>query len=209
MNVASTVLWPEPDHKNAIEIDDAEAARAREYSLLATLLARSPDAAMLRRIAKLRGDETPLGQAHLALALAASRTNAQVVEREFFDLFIGVGRGELLPYGSYYLTGFLNERPLARLREDFRAAGVERVEGQLEPEDHAATLCEVMAGFAGGQFAITLVQQKLFFERHLAPWLGQFFVDLGRTQAAEFYRHVAEIGRLFIEAEAEAFAFPK
>jgi TorA maturation chaperone TorD len=208
MDVASTILWPEPDQEKVIGIDDAEAARAHEYSLLATLLACSPDATMLGRIAKLRGDETPLGQAHLALALAASSANAQAIEREFFNLFIGMGRGELLPYGSYYLTGFLNERPLARLRDDLRAAGVERVEGQVEPEDHAATLFEVMAGFAGGQFAITLVQQKLFFEKHLTPWIGQFFVDLGRAQSAEFYRHVAEIGRLFIEAEAEAFAFP-
>lgn len=208
MNVASAVLRPEPDRECVAEIDDVDAARAREYSLLATLLARSPDAVMLGRIGKLRGDATPLGQAHLALGRAASKANAQTIEREFFSLFIGVGRGELLPYSSYYLTGFLNERPLARLRADLRAADIERVEGQVEPEDHAATLCEVMAGFSGGQFAATPTQQKLFFERHLTPWIGQFFADLGRAQAAEFYRHVAAIGRLFIETEAEAFALP-
>jgi TorA maturation chaperone TorD len=206
MDVASAILSPEPDHKDVAELDDVDLGRAREYSLLAALLARAPDAAMLDRIGKLRGDETPLGQAHLALGRAANRANTQTIEREFFSLFIGIGRGELLPYSSYYLTGFLNERPLARLREDLRGAGIERVEGQVEPEDHAATLCEVMAGSAGGQFATTLAQQKRIFERHLAPWIGQFFADLEQAQAADFYRHVAAIGRLFIETEAEAFA---
>jgi TorA maturation chaperone TorD len=208
VDVASANLCPEPDHKYLAEIDDVDAARAQEYLLLAMLLARSPDAELLGRIGDLRGDTTPLGQAHLALARAASKANTQTIEREFFNLFIGVGRGELLPYSSYYLTGFLNERPLARLREDLRAAGIERVERLAEPEDHAATLCEVMAGFAGGQFATTPTQQKLFFERHLTPWIGQFFADLERAQAAEFYRHVAVIGRLYIETEAEAFALP-
>ena len=71
------------------------------------------------------------------------------MEREYFDLFIGMGRGEILPYASYYLTGFLHERPLARLRGDLIAFGIERAENNPEPEDNAATLCEIMAGFAG------------------------------------------------------------
>jgi len=125
--------------------DEVDAARAGEYAVLALLLARAPDAVLLARIAKLHGDATPLGVAHASLAQAAAGGIAETIAREFFDLFIGVGRGELLPYGSYYLTGFLNERPLARLREDLQALGIERVEGQCEPEDHAAILCEVMA----------------------------------------------------------------
>ena len=76
-------------------------------------------------------------------------------EREYFDLFIGVGRGEILPYASYYLTGFLHERPLARLRGDLPLFGIERVDNNPEPEDNAATLCEIMAGFADGRFAAT------------------------------------------------------
>ena len=132
----------------------------------------------------------------------------KTIEREFFNLFIGVGRGELLPYGSYYLTGFLNERPLARLREDLHALGIERAEGQVEPEDHAAILCEIMAGLADGQFAATAELQQQFFEKHLAPWIGRFFADLERAEAANFYRHVGTIGRLFMEIETEAFALP-
>ena len=100
----------------------------------------------------LRGDASPLGLAHVALAEAASAAKVESVEREFFNVFIGVGRGELLPYGSYYLTGFLHERPLARLRDDLSALGIERGDGNAEPEDNAAMLCEIMAGLADGTF---------------------------------------------------------
>src|SRR5471032_783103 len=133
-------------------VDDVDVARAQEYALLSALLARAPDAALLKRLAGLRGDASPLGMAHVALAETAGRATTEQVEREFFDLFIGVGRGELLPYGSYYLTGFLHERPLARLRDALVTLGIERVQGNAEPEDHAATLCEIMAGLAGGRF---------------------------------------------------------
>src|SRR5438309_8754423 len=86
------------------DLDEIETARAQEYALFAALLARAPDAGLLSRVARLRGDATPLGLAHVALAEAASQTDADKVGREFFDLFIGLGRGELLPYASYYLT---------------------------------------------------------------------------------------------------------
>ena len=209
MDLASEILWPEVGHEQPVEIDEFDAHRAQEYSLLAMLLSRSPDAATLNRIAKLRGDATPLGLAHLALAQAAGNASAERIAREYFTLFIGVGRGELLPYGSYYLTGFLNERPLARLREDLRAYGIERAEGQVEPEDHAATLCEIMAGLASGQFPTTARMQQDLFERHLASWIGRFFVDLERAAAAaEFYRQVGTLGRLFLETETEAFKLP-
>jgi TorA maturation chaperone TorD len=186
--------------------DEVDTARAREYALLAVLLARAPDAGFLTRIAKLRGDATPLGVAHSALTEAAKGASAEKIAREFFDLFIGVGRGELLAYGSYYLTGFLNERPLARLRGDLHALGIERVEGQSESEDHAAILCEIMAGLIDGQFPATVEGQRQIFEKHLAPWIGRFFADMMVADAADFYRHVGAIGHLFIEIETQAFA---
>lgn len=208
MKAASAILWPEPSHDQPTQFDDMEGARAREYSLLATLLRRPPDAATLNRIAKLRGDATPLGLVHLALAQEAGNASAEKIEREYFALFIGIGRGELLPYGSYYLTGFLNERPLARLRDDLRAHGIECTEGQGEPEDHAATLCEMMAGMASGQFPITVGMQHRFFEKHLASWIGRFFVDLEQAETADFYRRVGALGRIFLETETEAFTLP-
>src|SRR5258708_39231387 len=134
----------------AADVDEIDAARGREYALLSVLLARAPDQSLLKRLADLSGDPTPLGVAHGALAQAARRTNTERVEREYFHLFIGLGRGELLPYGSYYLSGFLHERPLARLRAQLARLGIERAPGQAEPEDHAAILCEVMAGLANG-----------------------------------------------------------
>jgi TorA maturation chaperone TorD len=188
--------------------DDVAPARAQEYALLSTLLARAPDAALLKRLANLRGDATPLGVAHAALAQAAAETTAERVEREYFDLFIGLGRGELLPYGSYYLTGFLHERPLARLRADLAPLGIERAEGNAEPEDHAATLCEIMAGLTGGRLPAPEGTDQQIFEKHLAPWIGRLFADLERAQAANLYRHVGTLGRLFMEIEMEAFALP-
>src|SRR5699024_6049619 len=99
-----------------VAIDDLDQARSEQYGLLASLLLRAPDADLLERLASLQGDtDTPLGQAHHALASAAGVASAEAVRREYHELFVGVGRGELLPYASYYLTGFLNERPLARL----------------------------------------------------------------------------------------------
>jgi TorA maturation chaperone TorD len=195
-------------HGTAGDVDEVDAARAQEYALLAALLARAPDAALLERLGALRGDASPLGLAHAALADAASRTNAERVGREYFDLFIGLGRGELLPYGSYYLTGFLHERPLARLREDLVRLGIERTEGQAEPEDHAAILCEIMAGLASGRFSAPAGADRELFEQHLASWIGRFFADLEQAEAADFYRRIGTLGRVFIEIETEALALP-
>ncbi len=206
--VARSTLRPDLYGETRGEFDDVDAARAQEYALLAALLRRAPNAALLKRIAKLRGDATPLGLAHVALAQAADAANPEKVGREFFDLFIGIGRGELLPYGSYYLTGFLNERPLARLREDLAALGIERAERQYEPEDHAAILCEIMAGLAGGEFPAPAEAQRQIFDKHLAPWIGRFFADLAQAGSADFYRPVGALGRLFVEIETEAFALP-
>jgi TorA maturation chaperone TorD len=198
-------LYREPD---VSQIDEVDRARAQEYGLLSALLVRAPDAELLARLARLGGDASPLGVAHVALGEAASRVRADAIEREYFNLFIGLGRGELLPYASYYLTGFLNERPLARLRDDLAEFGVERVEGNYEPEDHAATLCEIMAGFAGGRFRAPEGAERRLFEKHMAPWMGRFFADLERAEAADFYRHVGTLGRTFMDIEAEAFALP-
>jgi TorA maturation chaperone TorD len=190
------------------EADDTATARAQEYALLSALLARAPDEQLLAKLATLRGAPTPLGVAHAALAQAASQATVGQAEREYFDLFIGLGRGELLPYGSYYLTGFLHERPLARLRADLTPLGIERVEGNCEPEDHVATLCEIMAGLVGGSLPAPEGTDQRIFEKHLAPWIGRFFADLERAEAAKLYRCVGALGRVFIDIETEAFALP-
>ena len=190
-------------------IDEIDELRGSEYALLAVLLGAAPNADLLTRVAGLRGDATALGMAHLELADAARAAQESAVSREYFNLFIGVGRGELLPYGSWYQTGFLHERPLARVREDLDALGVERDGPSKEPEDHIAILCEVMAGMAQGRFEGDLDAQARFFERHIEPWAARFFADLELCAAASFYKSVARVGRTFIELEAEAFKLPR
>src|SRR6266581_333895 len=191
---------------SADDIDETDAARAQEYALLSALLRRAPDAMLLEKVSKLRGDPSRLGIAHAELAEAAATVSVEQVEREYFDLFIGLGRGELLPYGSFYLSGFLHERPLARLRVHLARLGIERAEGQSEPEDHAAIICEIMAGLANGQLPATAGADRELFQQHLSPWIGRFFADLERAEAADFYRRVATLGRVFIEVETAAFA---
>ena len=189
--------------------DEIDQLRAQHYGLLSALLQRAPTAETLKDIASIKGDTTELGLALIALADAARATDATKVSREYFNLFIGVGRGELMPYGSYYLTGFLHERPLADVRGDLIRLGLERVETQREPEDHIGILCEVMAGFAARRFEATPADEKSFFEKHLRPWAERFFVDLEMAKDAHFYRAVGQVGRLFIAIETEAFALPQ
>jgi TorA maturation chaperone TorD len=188
-------------------IDELDRARAREYALLATLLARGPDAELIGRLASLQGDATPLGKAHAALAEAAGRSSQASAAREYFDLFVGLGQGQLLPYASQYLTGSLYGRPLVELREAFQLLGIERVD-QSEPEDHIATLCETMAGLIGGAITGPDGCDRDFFAKHLATWAKRFFVDLERANSASFYARVGSLGRAFMEIETEAYSFP-
>ncbi len=208
--VSRAVLRPDLYNESgeSAAVDDVDLARAQEYALLAALLSRAPNAAMLKRVAELRGDPSPLGLAHIALADAAAAADPTEIEREFFSLFIGIGRGELLPYASYYLTGFLQERPLARLREDLGTLGITRSEGVVEPEDHAAILCEIMSGIISGAFGAPAGSDRQIFEKHLRPWLGRLFADMEQAEGADFYRYVGAVGRLFVEIEAQAFALP-
>ncbi len=186
--------------------DTLDLRRSEQYRFLSRLLASAPSTQLLQEISALTGDETALGQAYDSLARNAANSEAKAVEREFFELFIGVGRGELLPYASFYITGFLNERPLADLRGDLARLGVARAQGRYEPEDHIALILEVMAGMADGTIDVDEARQAAFFNRHLAPWAAQFFDDLAIAPSARFYRPVAEIGRLLVDIEARAFA---
>ena len=189
-------------------IDEIDRARAQEYALLSVLLSGSPDSQMIRRLALLRGDASALGAAHAALGEAAGRATEESVGREYFNLFAGLGKSPLLPYASHYLTDSLYGRPLGRLREALQQLGVESAPGSSEPEDHAAILCEVMAGLVGGDIAAPVDADRDFFEKHLAPWIRRFFADLEKSEAADFYAHVGLLGRTFIDIETEAFALP-
>ena len=191
----------------SILVAEEDLLRADVYSLLATLLSRPAGEETLKVLAGLEGDETELGQGILAMAKMAASATAASVEREYNALFIGLGRGELLPYASYYLTGFLNEKPLASLRGHMSQLGIERSEDVKEPEDHIASLCEMMAGLIRGDFGhpLDVADQHAFFNTHVATWAGHFFTDLEGAKESAFYAPVGKIGRTFINIEIEAF----
>ncbi len=188
-------------------IPQEDKLRADLYDFLAALLAGPPSRGLLEQAARLTGDGSPLGQAIVTLATLAGKTTVQGAEREFTDLFIGLGRGELVPYASFYMTGFLNEKPLAALRNDMAARAIKRAPNVYEPEDNIASLMEMMAGLIEGRFGApaTLAQQREFFNRHISPWAGHFFSDLEGAKTSVFYAPVGTIGRLFMEIEREAF----
>ena len=189
--------------------DSLDMQRAQVFALLGRLLVRAPDAALLRGLAGLGAQPaTPLGVACAGLAEAARLAEPAALAREYHDLFIGVGRGELLPFASYYLTGFLHERPLALLRDDLRRLGIERGDGVAEPEDHLGFLCEAMAGLLAGDFPATAEAAGAFYERHLRPWAGRAFADLEKAEAARFYRAVGALGVAVIDIETAAAGLP-
>ncbi|MEO0763476.1 MAG: molecular chaperone TorD family protein, partial [Pseudomonadota bacterium] len=166
-----------------------------------------PSRALIDQVSGLSGDETALGQGIGALSRVARATTEQAAEREFNALFIGLGRGELLPFGSYYMTGFLHEKPLAVLRADMGRLMITRAPNVYEPEDNMASLCEMMAGLIRGRFGepASLETQKDFYFAHLAPWAGPFFDDLAAARQSVFYAPVGQVGSVFMGIEREAF----
>ena len=187
-------------------LDDVDLARARGYQLLAHLLAKPPTQALLDTVGEITGDPTPLGIAWITLAAAARQTPAATVGEEYFKLFIGVGRGDVLPFASYYLAGFLHERPLATARADLAKLGIERRRGVHEPEDHIATLCDAMAGMIDGTYPANQSAQDAFFCTHLKPWAPRLFADIAIAPSANFYRAVADVGTHWIDLEIRAAA---
>lgn len=189
------------------QVSEEDRLRADLYNFLGLILARPADQMLLDQTASLTGDDSPIGEAISGLARVAKASNPKAVEREFNALFIGLGRGELLPYASYYLTGFLNEKPLARLRRDMAALSVTRAENVFEPEDSMASLMETMGGLIVGRFGTpaSLDRQRTFFNNHIAPWGAHFFTDLEGAKSSVLYASVGAVGREFMAIEREAF----
>ena len=190
-----------------IELNDMDRARADLYNFLGVLLAAPADELLIAQTASLTGDETELGQAIGILGRLAKVSKPKAVETEFNKLFIGLGRGELLPFASYYLTGFLNEKPLALLRQDMAANGMARSETVFEPEDSIASLMEMMGALIIGRFGqpASVETQKTFYNKHIGPWAGHFFTDLEEAKNSVFYAPVGTVGKAFMQVEAEAF----
>ena len=186
--------------------DEAHALRAGVHELLGRLLAREPDAQtleLLRGIGDVDAADGPLAMGWELLRTAARKADPARLRHEYTALFVGVGRGELVPFGSWYLTGFLMEKPLAELRGDLARLGIEREGGVAESEDHAAALSEAMALIIRAGEEIPFEVQRRFFEAHLASWLGRFYEDLQAAASADFYRAVGFFGASFMDVERQ------
>jgi TorA maturation chaperone TorD len=195
---------------NAVPVSGAEedALRVQLYRLIAQYLSAPPSDQDLALAAGLSASAgTPLGDAVTALSRAASATNAGSEADAYQNLFIGLVRGIFVPYGSYYLTGFLHEKPLARLRADMNTLGIARQEDVSEPEDHIASVMEMMAGLIAGHFGVVPFDvQRRFFEAHVGSWAGHFLRDLSVDETSPFYGALGTLGLRFIEVEERAFA---
>lgn len=188
-------------------MDETDQLRVNVYRLVGRLLREPPDASLLSVLAQMSGDDSELGQAITDLANMARTTSLADSRDEYDVLFIGLGRGILTPFGSYYLTGFMHEKPLARLRDDMRPLGIARSDDVKEPEDHVAALMEMMAGLIDGSFGSIqpVSAQKAFFDSHVGTWTPHFFKDLEACSSARFFKPVGRIGRLFMAIERGAF----
>jgi TorA maturation chaperone TorD len=192
--------------------DDAEElARAEMYGVLSRLYVAAPDEDLLRQFA-VAVTEAPADGGFLqgpweALVAAMRGTTAQAAADEYDALFQGIGKPEVFLYGSYYLAGFLNEKPLAALRRDLAALGLTRDESRGETEDHVAYVFEVMRYLiAGDDGAVChLEQQRRFFRAHIQPWMDAMCDALVAHPRADLYRAVAELTRAFVQVEAQGF----
>jgi TorA maturation chaperone TorD len=187
-------------------IKEEEQLRADMYSFLASLLRAEPSADLVKQLTLLESDDTPIGKAIKILKKLASSLDLPSIRDEYVGIFIGVGRGEILPFASYYLTGFLKDKPLAKLRGDMQEIGI-AVSSGIDPEDHIATLFDIMAGLILGKFnrKFSIREQRDFFNKHLAPWVDLLMRDIEASKIAVFYAPVGTIGREFIEIERSSF----
>ncbi|GAB3538130.1 molecular chaperone [Noviherbaspirillum agri] len=212
-----------------LPLPQEDQARADMYALMANLLLRPPDAQLLSVIAEASPlqaaqPQNALARTWNALIDAARTASLRQVEEQFDALFIGTGTPRLNPYASYYLAGFLMEKPLAALRDDLAVLGLQRRQGTGELEDHLGALCEAMCMLISGAPDLprrTTQEQKTFFTRHIAPWFARCLDDIRRAdetadevpseapEGAYFYRHIADFAEAFLQLEVEAFAMER
>ncbi len=189
-------------------IDNEDQLRADMYSFLASLLRAEPNEDLVKQLTNLESDDSPIGKSIKTLSKLSSSLDLPTIRDEYVRIFIGVGRGEILPFASYYLTGFLKDKPLAKLRNDMKEIGIELAENVKEPEDHISSLFDMMSGLILGKFnkKFSIGEQKDFFNKHLNPWVDLLMRDIESSKIAVFYSPVGTIGREFIEIERSSFS---
>ena len=191
--------------------DSEELARAELYGLLARLWIAPPDAELLTQFG-VAVTEAPQPGGHLeapwqALVAAMRATTPAAAAAEYDALFGGVGKPEVFLYGSFYLAGFLNEKPLALLRGHLASLGLERDETRGETEDHVACVFEVMRYLIAGDDVAhcNLEQQRRFFRAQVQPWVERLADAIDAQPGARLYRDVAALTRAFVQVETQAF----
>ena len=191
--------------------DREEIARAEIYGLLANLFYGAPDDALHAQL-QVAVTEAPSRGAFLerswaGVVAASRRLSLAEVQEEYAALFLGIGKPEIFLYGSFYLAGKLNEKPLVALRHSLRALGLARSETVSETEDHIASLCEVMRYLIAGDDAGTsnLVAQRRFFDAHLRSWVDSLCAAVEAHPDADFYAALARFARDFFAVERQAF----
>lgn len=188
---------------------DEDFARAEIYSLLAHLFYAPPAPALLAQLreADEDGSGSALAPSWNALLACVRGMDASAIQDEHDALFGGVGKPDVYLFGSHYLAGFLNEKPLVRLRDDLAALGLTRDPAMPETEDHIAYLCEVMRFLIAGTDAETsnLTQQSEFFSTHIRPWADDLSAAIVQQPAAQFYARLAEFFRDFVNVETQGF----
>ena len=203
----------QPDASVNLPLGGEDQARADFYALLARLLLVPPDGSLLAALAESEPvsavGEFALEDAWLKLTQAASVVDAGAASDEFTLLFLSTGNPLLNPFGSFYLTGHLNDVPLVQLRHDLARLGLGRASGVGESEDHLGALCETMRLLVAGAPGFPrqpLLAQKQFFEAHLRPWYAACLADVSKAEVANFYRVVAGVADAFLSIEAQAFS---
>lgn len=210
---ASTIDLAAHNATVAPPLGGEDQARADLYALLARLLLAPPDAELLDAIAGAdpicaQGGELALEQAWEQLVLASGVMDPAAVAEEFNALFVSIGTPPVNPYGSRYLSGYINDAPLAALRADLARLRLVRVRGAGEFEDHLGALCETMRVLIAGAPGIArqpVEVQQAFFEAHIAPWYGRAVADIGGADGANYYRLVARLAGAFLAIEGESF----
>ena len=203
----------EAEQKNellASSLLDEDQARSSTYAILAGLLSDVPNQDLmdyLSHIPAVEANQTPLeksagelGEAWQHLKVLAEDTSNEDIDDEYHALFIGVGRGEVIPFGSWHMTGFLMDKPLGELRQDLQQLGFEPDPNLKEPEDHIAAICETMSILITAE-DIEGYQQRRFYMQHLLPWGEKFFKELGSAKSSNFYRGVGLLGERFLRFE--------
>ena len=189
------------------DVREEDQLRADMYSFIANMIRTEPSQELIDSVKSLSGDSSSIGSSIKLISKLASTLHISEIQDEYVNLFLGVGRGELLPFASYYLTGFLNDKPLSKLRDDMNKLGVVRLKEVKEPEDHVSSLFDIMAGLITGQFGkvYSISEQSDFFEKHLNSWVHLLMSDIESAKTAVFYAPIGSLGKEFINIEREAF----